>query len=66
MRSLHYHFSGYDSDEDLRMKRHFLKIFTTKRRRVELREGVMSPEELKERVPQCTQALTLLRVELHI
>jgi hypothetical protein len=50
MRSLHYHFSGYDSDEDLRMKRHFLKIFTTKRRRVALREGVMSPEELKERV----------------
>ena len=50
MRSLHYHFPGYDPDEDFRMKRHFLKLFSAKRRRHELREGVMSPEELKERV----------------
>lgn len=49
MRSSHYRFSYYLSDEQPRMKRHFLKFFTTKKR-VELREGVMSPEELKERV----------------
>ena len=49
MRSSHYRFSYYHSDEQPRMKRHFFKLFTTKKR-VELREGVMSPEELKERV----------------
>lgn len=50
MRSPHYHFSGHLMDEQPRMKRHFFKLFTTKRRRVELREGVMTPEALKERV----------------
>ena len=49
MRSLHYHFSEHLPDEHPRMKRHFFNLFKTKKK-VELREGIMSPEELKERV----------------
>ncbi len=50
MRNSYYHFSDHTLGEQPRIKRHFMRLFTTKKRRVELRKGVMSAEELKEKV----------------
>jgi hypothetical protein len=47
MKSVHYHFSNYLPEDEPRMRRYFLNLFKSKKQEV-VREGVLSPEELKE------------------